>query len=80
MIWYGTLSADALFLGSDMPYLKPKTKAGSAWLPSQVEYGMDCSDPDPANWKPFGRIADELAAKKVERVSATQTKSGPPTQ
>lgn len=53
-----------------MPYLSPKPKKAHAWLPSQVVYGMDCSDPDPANWKPFGeaaeQVADAAAAVKVK--------------
>lgn len=46
-----------------MPYLKGKPTKAQRWLPSQVLYGMDVSDPDPANWKPFGQIADELREK-----------------
>lgn len=45
--------------------MKGKQGKTQNWLPSQVTYGVDCSDPDPANWKAFGTevsAADELAA------------------
>lgn len=43
--------------------MRGKPKAAGSWLPNQVAYGMDCSDIDPANWKPFGYAADDQAAK-----------------
>jgi len=46
-----------------MPYLKGKSRGTNAWLPTQVEYGIDCSDPDPAKWKPFGREAENFKPK-----------------
>jgi len=59
-----------------MPYLQNKPRATAAWLPTQVEYGMDCSDPDPANWRPFGRLHEAQLAdaakhgpKKTEATS-----------
>lgn len=63
-----------------MPYLLPKARSGNKWLPTQVMYGMDTSDPDPANWKPFGELAEreaEAAAKKAQQTSA---KGGQPAQ
>lgn len=48
-----------------MAYLTPKPKKASAWISSQVVYGMDCSDPDPANWKPFGSAVEEAKVRHV---------------
>lgn len=42
-----------------MPSLRPKARGATSWLPNQVAYGIDCSDPEPANWKPFGYQVDE---------------------
>jgi len=47
-----------------MPYLTPKPKQAGAWLPSQVDYGIDCSDPDPKNWTAFGKYHDQLEAQQ----------------
>ena len=49
-----------------MPSLRPKPKRGGAWLPNQVVYGMDTSDPDPANWKEFGEMVDNKTNKTVK--------------
>lgn len=48
-----------------MVYLASKPKKGAAWLPSQVVYGMDCSDADPENWTPFGQAVEVERAKAV---------------
>lgn len=34
--------------------MKGKPRAAQNWLPNQVAFGVDTSDPEPANWKPFG--------------------------
>jgi hypothetical protein len=52
-----------------MAQLKGKPKASQSWLPNQVTYGMDCSDPDPAKWKPFGT--------EVEAAASTSNKASP---
>lgn len=48
-----------------MPTPLSKPKRAAAWLPTQVAYGMDCSDDDPKNWKAFGYVADELEQLKA---------------
>jgi hypothetical protein len=42
-----------------MPYLKSKPNKAQAWLPNQVVYGIDCSDPDPEKWAAFGEQAEK---------------------
>lgn len=61
-----------------MPYLTPKPKSASAWLPSQVAYGIDCSDVDPAKWKPFGSVADQLVQKSTKAASPPEAKADQP--
>lgn len=46
-----------------MAYLSGKPQRSSSWLPTQVMYGIDCSDPEPANWKPFGQLHEKLQAE-----------------
>lgn len=51
--------------------LQPKFGKRQSWLPNQVDYGIDCSDPDPANWKPFGhRVAEVEASAEKPKKSA----------
>lgn len=50
------------------------------WLPNQVDYGMDCSDPDPANWKPFGQAVDQEAAAAAKKPQSSAVKAGQPGQ
>lgn len=60
--------------------LKGKNRAAQTWLPTQVLSGMDVSDPDPANWRPFGtehEAAQELAKHEASKSSS---KSGLPGQ
>lgn len=45
-----------------MPTLGRKSRGGAAWIPNQVAYGLDCSDPDPSKWVPFGSQVDAAAA------------------
>lgn len=56
-----------------MTSLLNKPRAGSAWLPNQVAYGIDCSDEDPKKWTAFGTEVDKQAAKhaSVKPSSAT---------
>jgi hypothetical protein len=49
--------------------LRGKPGKTQSWLPNQVAYGVDTSDPDPKNWKPFG---DEL--ERVQRATAELAK------
>lgn len=58
-----------------MPYLTPKSGKTANWLPSQVVYGVDCSDSDPAKWVAFGKVADELAASKARPAPTPITKT-----
>lgn len=52
--------------------LRAKPKAGAKWLPSQVYDGMDTSDPDPANWRPFGtRLEIEQEKEKHSKKPST---------
>lgn len=59
-----------------------KAKAGKAqnWLPSQVAYGVDTSDPDPANWKPFGYLADEADEAAAAASAPKASTAGQPKQ
>lgn len=70
----GTPSAEGQYLESDMAYLKPKATKSAAWLPTQVAYGVDCSDPEPKNWKPFGELVDQqqTAAAKAKGAAAAK--------
>lgn len=63
-----------------MPYLTPKPKKSSSWLPSQVVYGMDCSDDDPANWKPFGEHYEREASAAAAVKATSTSKPGQPVQ
>jgi len=58
-----------------MPYLTPKPSKKSNWLPTQVELEMDTSDPDPKNWKPFGRVVDQQEAEKAQKAVKSNSKS-----
>lgn len=59
-----------------MPYLTPKPKTPMAWLPTQVRYGIDTSDPEPANWKPFGELAEQQSAKHDQAAANRIAKAG----
>lgn len=52
--------------------MKGKQRSAQSWLPSQVHYGVDCSDSDPEKWTPFGEVQQEL-----EKHATTAPKSGP---
>lgn len=56
-----------------MVTMKNKPGKSVAWLPNQIDYGMDVSDPDPSNWKPFGRLADAAAEEKAKQGSKGPT-------
>lgn len=58
--------------------LRPKPRGSVAWLPSQVVYGVDTSDPNPANWTPFGEHAEVMEAAALRK--AVGAKVGPPAQ
>lgn len=63
-----------------MPSLQPKPKAGQKWLPTQVLYGVDTSDPDPNNWKAFGQLAAQPDAVEADRAQPSAAKSDQPKQ
>lgn len=63
-----------------MPSMLPKPKSANAWLPSQVVYGMDCSDPDPVNWKPFGTLHDQVEAAAAAAKPSSASKPSLPGQ
>jgi len=63
-----------------MPYLTPKPKGSSNWLPSQVRYGIDCSDDDPTKWTAFGELADREKDAAAKKAGSAAPKSGPPAQ
>lgn len=76
----GTPSDAAQCQGSDMPYMRPKPKTAATWIPTQVNYGIDCSDDDPANWTPFGEQAEVLAVKSKAEASKLGVKTAQPGQ
>lgn len=59
-----------------MPYLTPKPKKAMAWLPTQVAYGMDVSDPDPANWYAFGELHEQKQAAAAKSASKPEKPPG----
>jgi len=59
-----------------MTYFTGKSQKAQAWLPTQVAYGMDTSDPDPANWKPFGLAHEQEQAQKAKAAPKTEPKPG----
>lgn len=63
--------------------MKSKPKRATAWLPNQVTYGMDVSDPDPKNWFPFGEIPEReqsqaTGAKRASSATADQRQQSAP--
>lgn len=60
--------------------MKNKPGKSYAWLPSQVQYGMDVSDPDPAKWQPFGEYHDRQLADKAAAAKNGKQRSDPPEQ
>lgn len=63
-----------------MPTLKSKPGRSANWLPSQVLYGIDCSDSDPKKWTAFGTLHEEEEARKAKVSQAASAKSAPPAQ
>lgn len=63
-----------------MPGLMGKPRGAQNWLPSQVLAGMDVSDPEPKNWKPFGVAHDKRAAGEAREAKAGAAKSDPQQQ
>lgn len=63
-----------------MPSLLPKAKKATSWLPNQVAYGIDCSDPEPANWKPFGYQVDQAQEAAKHSARARDAKIDPQEQ
>jgi hypothetical protein len=53
--------------------MKGKPQKAQNWLPSQVAYGVDCSDSDPSKWKAFGADVDaqELKHARSEKADAS---------
>lgn len=60
--------------------MKNKARKTTPWLSTQVAYGMDCSDPEPSNWRPFGAVADELQARAKAAEQKTAVKGVQPPQ
>jgi len=58
-----------------MTFLGGKAKKAANWLSTQVEYGVDTSDADPKNWKPFGRVVESQAAAQAKKPPAPNNKS-----
>ena len=56
--------------------LQSKQGKAQRWISTQVAYGMDTSDPEPANWKPFGYLAEQAAAKAAEKSPKSDGKTG----
>jgi len=52
-------------------------KAGkrAAWISTQVAYGMDCSDPEPKNWKPFGYAYDQAVTANDKKKPESSNKT-----
>jgi hypothetical protein len=48
-----------------MTKLTGKPRGAMNWLPSQVAYGVDCSDPNPEKWTVFGAAASETTLPSV---------------
>lgn len=61
-----------------MPSLQPKPKRSTSWLPNQVAVGMDCSDPEPKNWKMFGYAVDQARPATASKPQQPAAKSDPP--
>lgn len=61
--------------------LQGKRVKSQKWLPSQVAYGMDTSDPDPSKWQPFGELheqAVEAAKHSAPKVAGAATPQSAP--
>lgn len=54
--------------------LRSKQGRTQTWLPTQVQYGMDTSDIDPAKWKPFGALVDQLEVDKARQSTKAELK------
>lgn len=60
--------------------MKGKPGKTQSWLPNQVAYGVDCSDPDPEKWKPFGSVVEDQEVAAARKAPAPAVKVGPPAQ
>lgn len=60
--------------------LKAKSGRTQTWLPSQVAYGVDTSDPDPQNWRPFGDLFEAESTTREGSTPSVKSKVGPPAQ
>lgn len=60
--------------------MKGKPQRTQNWLPTQVLYGMDCSDPEPKNWRAFGELAEQATARAASSNLKDGGKSGLPLQ
>lgn len=63
-----------------MPTYKGKPRSSWNWLPNQVAYGVDCSDPEPKNWKPFGSLVDDQQAAASKQKPSAAVSTGLPAQ
>lgn len=63
-----------------MPYITPKSRQAASWLPTQVAYGIDCSDEDPSKWTHFGHVFESQQAEQAKHDAKAAKASGPPTQ
>jgi hypothetical protein len=55
--------------------LQSKQGKAQRWISTQVLYGMDTSDPEPKNWKPFGELAEQLSAYADSKKSKADAKT-----
>lgn len=51
--------------------LRGKPGKAANWLPTQVFYGIDTSDPEPERWQPFGSIYEQQ--REVEKHAAVKS-------
>jgi hypothetical protein len=63
-----------LFQESEEDMLRSKQGKAQTWMANQVVYGVDTSDPDPNNWKPFGQLAEEESAKSERKPARADDK------
>jgi len=55
--------------------LQSKQGKAQRWISTQVLYGVDTSDPEPANWKPFGELAEKYAAAAESKKPKAESKT-----
>lgn len=62
-----------------MSTLASRARRAAPWISTQVDYGLDCTDSDPAKWTPFGVMADRLQASndQADAKSSDAKEKGP---